>query len=135
MAPLGTQDFTIPAGDSAYTARFEFELPDWTPPRLHAYGMFPHMHVLGTGYHAWIERDGVETCLARADAYDFGNQMTYQYREPVVIEGGDIFHLECTWDNSADNPEQTADPPVDVGYGERTDEEMCYAFTYLAIGG
>ncbi len=133
MAPLGWQDFTIPAGDPAYSNEFELEIPSWTPFSLNAYGMFPHMHVLGTGYHAWLEHEDEDTCLVRSDRYDFGNQLTYQYLEPAVIAPGDRFHFSCTWDNSAENPNQTHSPPIDVGYGERTDEEMCYAFTYLSV--
>jgi hypothetical protein len=133
MAPLGTQSFTIPAGDAAYTVEFELEIPSYVPFTLTAYGMFPHMHVLGTGYRAWLEHEGEETCLVESDRYDFGNQMTYQYLEPMLISPGDTFHYSCTWDNSAENPNQTHEPPIDVRYGERTDEEMCYAFTYLSL--
>ena len=45
---------------------------------------------------------------------------------------GDTVKVTCTWDNSAENPNQQNDPPVDVGFGEHTDDEMCFGFTYVA---
>ena len=47
---------------------------------------------------------------------------------------GDEIYFECTWDNSSNNPNAYYDTPQNVGYGERTDEEMCYAFTLISIG-
>lgn len=129
MAPLGPHDFEIPAGDADYSHAEEVE----SPINLKIWGMFPHMHLLGTHFSSWQRTpEGDETCLMET-AWDFSNQMTYMYDEPVDVSVGDFLGIECTWDNSADNPYQFADPPVDTYYGERTDEEMCYAFTLLSF--
>jgi hypothetical protein len=134
MLPLGAFNFTIPAGAERHTQHAEYTVPAWIPVKGKLYATFPHMHVLGTGYKVWVERAGAQTCLAESDHYAFENQMTYQFKEPLVIQGGDVFHVECTWNNSTSNPELIHDPPVPIGYGERTDEEMCFAFTLLSVG-
>jgi hypothetical protein len=84
----------------------------------------------------WVEReDGTEDCLLEGtERYDFHNQLTYMFNEAPVVRPGDRVHFECTWDNSAENPNQLFDPPQDIGYGERTDQEMCYAFTLVSVG-
>lgn len=133
MLPLGAFNFTLPAGDDDARATNELELPAFAPT-VKVYASFPHMHYLGTSYKFWFEREGVETCLVQSDVWDFNNQLTYQFPEPVEVQGGDTLKIECTYDNSADNPNNPNDPPKDVGYGERTDEEMCYSFTLVSLG-
>lgn len=130
MAPLGVQDFRIPAGDAAYTdgdtLRNTFGVD------LTLYGVFPHMHQLGAHYSLWVEDGGQTECLLEGD-YDFDNQLTYMYREPASFPQGSELGFSCTWDNSTDNPNLPYDEPVETRYGERTDEEMCYFFTFYAI--
>lgn len=133
MIPFGPNDFQIPAGDPAYsftgTQRWESNLP---PVVLH--GIFPHMHILGSGYKMWVERNGEETCLVESDKYHFENQQTYMLTEPFKIEQGDNVSFRCTWNNSTSNPKLIHDPPITTYYGERTDEEMCFAFILGSIG-
>ena len=120
VAPIGTYSFAIPAGDGAYTNGGSFR-NTYLP--LRAVGTFPHMHELGSSYEMKVIReDGTETCLARGD-YDFNNQLTYQWPEPVTFDVGDTLEFSCTWDNS--------DGDSTVRFGERTDEEMCYFFTIV----
>jgi len=129
MAPLGTFNFSIPAGDESYTdsGTFANSYLDMT-----IYGMFPHMHVLGSRFEAKIEHDdGSETCLVEGD-YDFNNQMTYQFIDPISFEQGARVTYDCTWNNSESNPEMDGEPQT-TGYGERTDEEMCFFFTFISL--
>lgn len=134
MVPVGAFDFNIPAGDGDYTFAASFDLPD-LPITGKIYATFPHMHLLGKAYEMNIDRDGERECLVQSDKYDFNNQLTYVFPEPEPLAGGDTVNIECTWDNSTGNPNLFHDPPIDVGYGERTDEEMCYAFTLISIDG
>lgn len=129
MAPMGAFGFQIPAGDPAYTYTDGFTLP----VDLTVHAVFPHMHVLGRAYALTATKDGVETCLTRG-TYDFHNQLTYVYRDPVEVEADSTLTMSCTWDNSSDNPDQLNDPPEDVRYGERTDQEMCFAFSLVSLG-
>lgn len=132
MYPIGLYDFTIPAGDENYTDGFEFTLPPGIGFDILA--AFPHMHVLGKGYRLWADtaEDGRE-CVLESDQYDFDNQQTYMFKEPLSVQAGDTLGFECTWDNSADNPDQFFDEPQDIRYGERTNEEMCFTFTLIGL--
>lgn len=128
--PLGTFDFTIPAGASAYESPLIIPWSnDW--PEIEILGVFPHMHQLGSGFDMYVAHpDASQDCLVDIDRWDFHNQIALQYPEPVRVRGGDVLAMTCRWDNSADNPAQFNDPPQDVGFGEGTDEEMCFGFTY-----
>jgi hypothetical protein len=128
MYPFGPTGFRIPADDGAYTDSFTVALPY----AFDIIGTFPHMHQMGSGYHLYTEGDAGRQCLVESDQYDFDNQQMFMFEEPVHISFGDRLTMECTWDNSADNPDQMNDPPVDILYGERTDEEMCFGFTLVA---
>ncbi|MDP2308312.1 MAG: hypothetical protein Q8P18_19995 [Pseudomonadota bacterium] len=129
MAPLGISDFVIPAGEPAHEDGDSFENSYLD---LTVYGLFPHMHLLGQRFSASIvHEDGSETCLVEG-AYDFANQMTYQYLSPIDFDVGDRLVYSCTWNNSESNADLFYSPPQDVRYGERTDEEMCFMFTLVA---
>ena len=130
VAPVGLYSFQIPADDDDYTDGGSYYNSYFD---LEIYGIFPHMHVLGQRYTASISHaDGEETCLVEGD-YDFDNQMTYQFTEPVAFNTGDSVQFSCNWNNSTSNPDLIHDTPRTTGYGERTDEEMCFFFTMLAF--
>lgn len=131
IAPVGKTGFRIPAGNASFSYTGSFGP---LPVSLKVYGTMPHMHVLGTGYELSVSNgSNPSTCIAKSDRYDFSNQVTYFFKEPVPVPAGAKVDFRCTWDNSAANPHQFNDPPVDVSYGERTDQEMCYAFSILAL--
>ena len=131
MLPLGSYDFFIPAGEEAHTHQDSFRWDQGFD--IEVLATFPHMHVLGSGYRAWIEDEAGEKCLVESDRYDFDNQMTYEFKESFFLRDGDTVHWECTWNNSTSNPDRVFDDPVDTRYGERTDEEMCFFFTMGAL--
>ena len=122
MFPLGSTNFSIPPQSTDHTEDFSLQLPG----RVTLWGVFPHMHQLGTGYHMRVQKGDQNICAVKSDSYDFNNQLSYMFEQPILISLGDQVEFSCTWDN----PTQEA-----VGYGERTDEEMCYAFSYISIGG
>jgi hypothetical protein len=130
MFPFGFQNFTIPAGDEAYTKTTSIGLPF----DIKIWGIFPHMHVLGSAYKTWIaHEDGDKTCLAESKYYDFENQLQYIYEYDEELSKDDKLKISCTWNNSTSNPDLIHNPPIDIGYGERTDEEMCYAFGLISF--
>ena len=127
------EGFTIPAGESAHTETSSF-LMNGELPNLKIWSTFPHMHLLGTGFKYWIDKkNGDEQCLLDSSRWDFHNQLTYTFLEPVSLRQGDEIHFSCTWDNSASNPNQLTVPPVDVTYGDGTNDEMCFVFSYVTI--
>ena len=130
LAPIGIYDFEIPANAESHTDGETF-LNEY-PVSLELRATFPHMHVLGTEYDMRVQHaDGTETCLATG-TYDFDNQMTYQWNEPVELKPGDSIDFSCTWNNSESNLELEGQPQTTF-YGERTDEEMCFFFTFVNI--
>lgn len=131
MIPFGPTGFRISAGDNKYSSSDYMDNP--LPNDLELLGAFPHMHLLGKKFKAWVEHsDGGETC-AMQGTYDFQNQLTYMLKDPIVLGQGDKAWMKCTWDNSADNPRQFYDPPQDITYGEGSNEEMCFLLTYVAV--
>ncbi|MCB9759709.1 MAG: hypothetical protein H6739_07690 [Alphaproteobacteria bacterium] len=114
---------------------FDFRIPPFVAEHTHhnrtrnvrddvdILGVLPHMHRRGRAYAAEVERDSGETCLVEGQ-FDFDNQYTYLFKEPVPWNQGDTLHTTCVWDNSATDREVT--------YGEATDEEMCVFFSYVA---
>lgn len=123
---LGSISFRIPAGNEAYT--FEDKFRADRDLRVHA--VFPHMHQLGAAYSMRID-DRKDGCLVASDVYDFDNQLTYAFTEPVDVKQGETLTWTCTWNNSRSNPDRPFDEPQDTFYGERTDEEMCFFFTLV----
>jgi hypothetical protein len=115
--------------------------------RLRLFAMYPHMHYLGVELSMRVEHPlaggGVESeCLVNVPRWDFDWQRTYQYDAAIdalpYVENGDTFVVQCTYDNSLDNPfvrrslaERGLQEPVDVYLGEESlDEsldEMCLA--------
>lgn len=128
--PLGVEDFVIPAGEPYVEEEMILPWQDsWGSVTI--VGVFPHMHVLGTGFDFTIHQaDASEQCVVELDEWDFHNQQAVKLLEPVDVIGGDVVSVKCQWDNSATNPAQTSQPPEDVVFGEGTGDEMCYAFTY-----
>ncbi|MEL6347511.1 MAG: hypothetical protein AAFV53_30655 [Myxococcota bacterium] len=130
MAPIADYSFIIPAGDDNFKTT-ESLTNTFTDGDI--LGTFPHMHVLGRRFDAKIiHEDGTETCLVAGD-YDFDNQMTYMFSEPVPFNRGDTLEFSCTWNNSTSNPDRYFDEPQDTSFGERTNEEMCYYFTLVTL--
>ena len=130
MAPLGKFDFSIPPGEPAHQESVTLDLP----VAVTLWGVFPHMHVLGRAYRMSVGQPEQEVCVLDGPRYDFHNQLTYMFKEPLLIRARTPITFSCTWDNSLENPNLILRPPQRVGYGERTDEEMCYAFSYISIG-
>ena len=129
MLPLGLRDFTIPANTEAHTETDTLTLPIG----YRIWGVFPHMHVLGSAYSFSVGTQEKEECLVRSDHYDFENQLSYLFHKEVEVEANTPFNLSCTWNNAANNPNLVHNPPVDIQDGERTDEEMCYAFSLVSF--
>ena len=69
----------------------------------------------------------------RIPNWDFDLQGFYNLAEYATIQDGDEITLTCTYDNSADNPNQSSDPPKDVGWGDGTDDEMCLVFAMVGL--
>jgi hypothetical protein len=118
----------IPPGEKSYHTQDSFTLPLDT----RAVSIFPHMHMIGKEIKVTATLpDGTAQPLLWIDDWDFNWQDVYEYASPVVLPKGTKIALECTHDNSADNPHNPKSPPEQVRWGEQTFNEMSIAFVNL----
>ena len=132
LVPVTVYSLDIPAGESSVvqssTVGFDIGFD------LQVYGGIPHMHKLGTSIEMTrTSADGQEECLMRIPEWDFDLQGFYNLVDPAIIHDGDEITLTCTYDNSAENPNQPSDPPQDVSWGDGTDDEMCLVFAMVGL--
>jgi len=144
MLPLGPLGFQIPPNTFDHEIQDSLTLPaNALPYQVTIHGTFPHMHWAGKSYKAWIEygpdspNSGEEECVVASkpegavpegeplpNMWDFDNQLTYMFDEPIVVSAGDKLTMKCSFDNPNTSP---------IVNGERTDEEMCFAFTFASV--
>jgi hypothetical protein len=128
--------FTIPAGakSTTGTASGDIVAPVGTPmlgQSLPGYinSAWAHMHLLGRSFTMdLVHPDGSKQCLLHIPTWDFHWQTAYRFDRPVYAATGDKVTVSCNWDNSAENQPALGgmqQPPRDVGYGEKTSDEMC----------
>ena len=132
----------------AHKETLEFDPFRWLPLPLDLpiFAIMPHMHHRGTDMRVWLEHpDETDTCLidARDYRFDFQNNYTYdvdRFDEMPTMREGDVMYVECTYDNSWDNPfmQDALDADgqtdlVDVYWGEETGVEMCMAVVGIVI--
>jgi hypothetical protein len=117
--------------DIMATGTFEISLPQHTTSQidcdvtmpsgygsLNVVSTWAHMHKLGRAESAARVRNGISTPLLDAPNYDFNTGAGAQTVN-VLLQGGDTIHTMCRWTNTTD---------ATVGFGERTQDEMCFAF-------
>ncbi len=130
-------EFRIPAGVKGHTEHAVYGVPDLGTPEAKILTIANHMHYVGVNQRSWISRNGeADTCMLHTPRWDFNWQRFYQIDLPLedlpVTRPGDLWHVECEYDNSMENPfvakalaEQGLSAPVDILLGEETLDEMC----------
>ncbi|WP_435353988.1 hypothetical protein [Emticicia sp. SJ17W-69] len=87
--------------------------------------VLPHMHLIGKNFRAFaVTPNGEVVNLVKIDNWEFNWQMTYQFKKLLKIPAGSTFIVEASYDNSDENPENPNIPPIDIGYGWGTKDEM-----------
>jgi len=120
MFPMPDTGLFLAAGDANARAGESFTLP--IPVKV--YGVFPHMHTLGTRIKVSYSHRGEDSCLVDIPEWDFNWQNIYLYNEPILAPANSEVSLECWYDNSPAN-QPTGMMPRDVTWGEGTFDEMC----------
>ena len=118
----------IKAGDAYSEHR-----ASWTAPKdITAYTAGGHMHYRGKDIGMWATKPGGQReTLIWIPNYDFNWQFTYSYVEPFKAPAGTVFDMISHHDNSANNPYNPKNPPVDVKWGLATSDEMAFTgFSY-----
>ena len=97
--------------------------------------VWPHMHYLGKEFKAYITApDGDTIRLVHIPDWNFRWQEIYRFRHPIKVVKGSVIHLECTYDNTANNPDNPNSPPASVfsvGDMRTTDEMMTLMMGFL----
>lgn len=119
IPPLG--DFRIPAGEAAAEHRGEWKIRKG----VIIYSLAPHMHYLGRDMTFIADYpDGTSETLLTVPRFDFNWQKPYVFAEPRLLPDGSVLRTISHHDNRDENPANPSHPPVDVGWGESTTEEM-----------
>lgn len=90
------------------------------------WGVWPHMHDLGTRIEVTVSRPGSEACVARVNRYEFHWQRFSFFTAPVPVRAGDTLRIRCTYDTTSRDTTTT--------WGLGTADEMCIAFFYITEG-
>jgi hypothetical protein len=111
----------IPAGVDGVSHEYAAQVPRQL--KFHTANM--HMHTRGVSGGMSVEHsDGTEDCLIQIDDWDFDWQRSYVFDEPKVIEQGDTWSIQCSWDNPTEQ---------DMAWGDGTGDEMCLGTVMVSL--
>jgi hypothetical protein len=124
---LGTVLINVPPYANGYQATGECRswMTSFLSEPVHIIASFPHMHELGRSFRTDIFRgadNGPRENLVDIDTWVFDNQRYYPHEPAVTFYPGDAIRTTCTYDNPTSQS---------VGFGERTEDEMCFNFVLL----
>ena len=92
------------------------------PQDVTLWGVWPHMHELGSQLRVTASHHGEEECIAQVNHWAFHWQGFANYVNPIQLSAGDMMRISCTYD--------TMSVDAQVGWGSGTADEMCIAFFY-----
>lgn len=122
--------FKIPAGAKNHAVKKRIRLR--ADVEIHT--LFPHMHLLGSRMSLEARLpDGSHKTLIDVRDWDFNWQLIYEPVQPILLPKGTQLTLTGWYDNSAANPRNPHRPPQDMGFGERTVDEMCYFLSTITF--
>lgn len=126
--PGGFFSFFIPGGqEREFTGRWN------VTDDISILGVFPHSHLLGKEWEAWIEHsDGTRSNLISIPDWDFNWQSTYYLKRFIKAEKGSKIFARAIYDNTTNNPDNPYNPPQLIGWGDRTTDEMFY-FPFMFV--
>jgi hypothetical protein len=98
-------------------------------------GMTPHAHAWATRMVARFQpAEGAERCLVDVPKWDFNWQLDYMFTTGIPYTAQDKVHVECNFDNTADNQpviNGMRTPVKAITFGEKTLNEMCLHYLWL----
>ncbi len=123
---ISNQPFIIPAGQKK-----TFYVSYTVQKDMYVISIQPHMHYLGYSFKALAAKpDGEAIPLIKIDDWDFNWQTTYLLEKPLQIPGGSVILITAEYDNTNFNPLNPNSPPIDVGYGWNSTDEMMNFILY-----
>ena len=111
----------IPAGEKDFVIRDSYTLPS----AIDAVSISGHAHYIAKQMKmtATLPDGAVKTLLAIND-WDFSWQDRYIFKDAVPLPKGTRLDVEVHWDNTAANPRNPSNPPIEVRWGEQSKDEM-----------
>lgn len=97
------------------------------------FSIFPHMHKIGVSFEVKATSATDTIPLISIPQWDFHWQGFYQFQQVLKIPKFHTFRGEATYDNTAGNPNNPNNPPIDVSAGENTTDEMMIGYIAYAI--
>jgi len=95
------------------------------PADVDLYTVQPHAHYIAREISGTATLPGGQTMtLVSIPRWDFNWQDVYHYSTPVRLPAGSTIAMRVSYDNSPANPRNPNSPPIRVGYGQRTSDEM-----------
>jgi hypothetical protein len=86
--------------------------------------IFPHMHLRGKSMSVTARPPNQpEEVLLDVPRYDYAWQDRYELAQPRHFPAGTLIHVQASWDNTRDNP-NNPDPSQTVRAGKRAIDEM-----------
>lgn len=129
MVPVLQRQLRIPAGADNHLVERTITNP--YPTDVSITHVMPHMHLLGTRIQVELTRaDGSKECVIDIPRWDFDWQNAYTFETPVQFGPNDRITVRGWYDNSASNPNNPNSPPIEVTWGEGTDDEMLWCGFY-----
>jgi predicted Zn finger-like uncharacterized protein len=126
---IGTTDILVKAGDPNYKKTYTEPIDN----DVIISALMPHLHMRGKSFVMdAITPDGKTQTLISLPRWDFNWQYQYQLAEPIALPKGSKISVTAVWDNSDKNPNNIL-PPVDVGFGEQTFDEMFIGYVNFII--
>ena len=102
--------------------------------RLDIINVGPHMHLLGREIRMdKVSASGEKTPMIYVEDWEFDWQDIYTCTSPVPFHRSDRMEVSATYDNSADNPLNPHNPPIAVGWGDGTTDEMCVVYFTVVL--
>lgn len=103
------------------------------PDSIQLLSVLPHMHRLGRSVRAFaVTPDGDAVNLISIPDWDYNWQLSYFFRNLLLLPKGATLIAEATYDNTDQNPLNPNRPARDVRYGwNATDEMMNLVFYYV----
>jgi thiol-disulfide isomerase/thioredoxin len=113
VIPPGVTDYRV---TGSYTLLQDAELVTITP----------HTHLLAKWLEvrAWLPGEEQPQLVVRVPKWDYNWQRPYSMQTPQPFPAGTRFEVECSYDNSAGNPQNPFSPPRAVWHAEQVVDEM-----------
>lgn len=109
---------------------YEFHGMWEVPEDISIISTLPHSHYLGESWKVFATSpDNLDTIpIIHIPDWDFHWQGVFTFEEMVHVPEGYTIHGFAAYDNTSSNPDNPHNPPIDMGWGDLTTQEMYVLF-------